>query len=473
MRTLFTLLLITILGVGSVFGECGPRSINWVHGFLGNKDSWKAFDEYFSADCPNLETARIEYPSMNGIDECAELSIPQLNLNNNPMVIAHSMGGLVTRAMIQQGAPISCYVTFGTPHEGAYFANSYLNGDVEAFMLDFTEEVFVDVLGALTMPHIPLVNDNLHNLFGTTDPQLICDRVFTFVEKYMKEQTDDLTISNIKLEGEYIQNLPEPDVPKIMFFGAEESPVHWRFLASYADASQNDGHLKDKFENLQALYETVYSTSLALSVTCFSWPFVVLPGCVAIGTYAANLAYQMDQAITSLERSEAAWLMLIGAASEAYEHCFTESLLVGYDYNRNGIYDEEDRRIRDSCQWKKITVISPDSIHIDLDIECESVLDEEEETNQESENRRPDPCHDFAELYEDVIRCYTVYRQDVSDGFIVKHTTKEQDCLAWVEINSHNHQELKSSLLAQKSLENLFKGDKQFDDSKFAIFKLY
>ena len=432
-----------------------PRNINWVHGFIGNGDSWINFDDYFKAQY-NIETRRLNYPSTGGIDHAASVAIPQLiTEGDRPMAIAHSMGGLVTRKMIDLGADIEGYVTFGTPHQGAFFANSYLKGDVSAFIIDFTDEVFADVLEALTAPLMISLIQQIHSLFGSEDPQLIGKLIFRFIQKYVKEKSDNETIGQLKVDSPFLKELESPVIPKINYYGVEDSPVHWRFLSSYNSETQDDEWLVQGMDHLYDAYETAFVVSSAFSATCFSWPFCWFPGTQLAGMYAGNLAGQLDQALTTLDHSEAAWLALIGGLGASHKEYYTVSEVIGWDYDHNGIYDEYDRRMRDSCQHAAIEWINPDSIRIHLDIDCSK---DSTRTGDNGE-RRPDPCADFTELEKEVTYSYTVFEGEKSDGFIVYRATQEPNRIRWVELPHLNHQQLKSNINSRNHLEFLFRNE--------------
>jgi len=463
-----TLLCLTLFILTTLVGQSdeNTRSINWIHGFVGAESSWQTMDNMVKQNY-NVVTKRIYYPSLEGIDKCAEVALPQLlTIGKNPIVIAHSMGGLVTRKMCELGANIGAYATFGTPHDGAHFANSYMNGDIKEFTSELTEEVFSDVLGAIFTPFSVSIQEYLFELFGWDDPHQIGKIIFRFIEYYVKNKTDEETIIDLKNKGSFVNNLAEPDIPKVNFYGVENSPVHWRFLGNFIDSEANDDLLVDKIDQLHNLYETIFLVSAASSNICLSYPAVFIPSCFFAGIYSGNLAAQISQAMHTLDQSEASWLALIGGIGGYYQECYTDEKLVGWDYNRDGLYDEQDKAMRDSCLWTNLTIVNSDSVRIELDIQC---TDENVDVISE---KRPDPCHDFTELFEEQTDCYDVYYGKKNDGFIVYNVTGESESLAWTEIPGLNHQELKNHIKTKQTLLNLFDNDDFFSLEKFEIFKL-
>jgi triacylglycerol lipase len=101
------------------------RGVVFVHGFICNRGIWNAW-------YPELEKQRIPYVAINlepvfaSIESYAKLldaAVARMwaHTNQAPLVICHSMGGLVVRNWLRaQGADASVHrvVTLGTPHHG-------------------------------------------------------------------------------------------------------------------------------------------------------------------------------------------------------------------------------------------------------------------------------------------------------------------------------------------------------------------
>lgn len=454
MKQIYILLIIGLLAFNTVYSQNGLRSINWIHGFVGDGDSFKAYDEYFSQEY-NIVTSRVDYPSKKGIAHCASIAKDQLVAEGeNPIAVAHSMGGIVTRQMIEMGADIEGYICFGSPHQGAYFANSYSKGDVNAYTAELVDEVFVDIFQAILTPMSSALYDKVFQIFGMENPYMIGNLVFRFIKYFIMQKTDDITIEDLEVDGDYLNNLSEPSMPKVDFYGIEDSPVHWRFLGNFINGSDaSDDILVQKMEKLNQIYETVYALSLATSSTCLSFPVVLFPGCSMLGYYASNLAIQLEQALMTLDKSEASWLALIGALGGSHEACYTDLYTTGYDYNGDGIFNFIDKKIRDSCLLAKLNSFPTDSIVIELDIACDP-----HKINEGKSPVRPDPCRDFKELMEERTYCFDIPVVLANDGFIVNHSTREDNADAWIEIRNLNHQQLKNHVKSKQLLDKLFQG---------------
>jgi pimeloyl-ACP methyl ester carboxylesterase len=127
------------------------RNVFWVHGYQGNENSWsKASDDVGKFEVVNLIrkpkgrfkalSHKADYNiSQQSLDSSAanlksdieNRIIGQLNTSKN-FVIAHSLGGLVSRTLGNMNNPVggrayNGLITFGTPHQGVYAANTLVN----------------------------------------------------------------------------------------------------------------------------------------------------------------------------------------------------------------------------------------------------------------------------------------------------------------------------------------------------------
>ncbi|MFA5649408.1 MAG: hypothetical protein WC951_14035 [Bacteroidales bacterium] len=111
------------------------RNVFWIHGMQGDAGSLKTMSDYFSARY-KINSYHPSYLSNRGILYGAD----QLNgfgfeEQENDIVIAHSMGGLVSRQHQKQAVTSKRFgglITLATPHKGAEFANSFDNGKIAA-----------------------------------------------------------------------------------------------------------------------------------------------------------------------------------------------------------------------------------------------------------------------------------------------------------------------------------------------------
>jgi len=109
----------------NICGEGNSESIILVHGFISNSGTWNNFiSRYEQANyCKKYALWTYQYNWYEHIDDSAQDMLDRINANssiqNPPIFIAHSMGGLVTRSYITKGGDFKHLVTLGTPNEGA------------------------------------------------------------------------------------------------------------------------------------------------------------------------------------------------------------------------------------------------------------------------------------------------------------------------------------------------------------------
>ncbi len=101
-----------------------------VHGWTGSPEKWNDFLPWLMSDkeLPYTEYWTFGYNSSRSIDQNGELLFEHLKTHSNGAqidIVAHSMGGLVSRSMIEnhEGAPyIHKLITLGSPHKGSPLA---------------------------------------------------------------------------------------------------------------------------------------------------------------------------------------------------------------------------------------------------------------------------------------------------------------------------------------------------------------
>ncbi|NBC84777.1 MAG: hypothetical protein GVY25_01115 [Bacteroidetes bacterium] len=115
------------LFLGSYTDVFGQRNVTFVHGLNGSSSSFAFTDNKLSTEY-DISTRRISYSSDLPISTIAQNE--SSGILSNSVVVAHSMGGIVSREMIRQGrgGRIDALITTGTPHLGAVIANTVNNG---------------------------------------------------------------------------------------------------------------------------------------------------------------------------------------------------------------------------------------------------------------------------------------------------------------------------------------------------------
>ncbi len=139
----------------------GDHVLLMVHGWLSNSKRWVKFLEQLDEFPGNSYNAcwTFSYNSSWSISENARLLQQALAIYGPEVqidILAHSMGGLVSRAMLEQeggSAAVDRLVSLGTPHKGSPLAvfRSYLgaavamDGDEQARLFDYSSQGFRDL----------------------------------------------------------------------------------------------------------------------------------------------------------------------------------------------------------------------------------------------------------------------------------------------------------------------------------------
>ncbi|MGM0407334.1 MAG: esterase/lipase family protein [Bacteroidota bacterium] len=121
------------------------RNVYWIHGLSGDVNSLKTLSDYFREHY-KINSYYPGYPTNRGVKEAAyQLSGLGIGLQrNDDIVIAHSMGGLVSRQYYKDftNRRFGGIMTLNTPHQGAEFAQSFDNGKIKTFFTKVTTDGF-------------------------------------------------------------------------------------------------------------------------------------------------------------------------------------------------------------------------------------------------------------------------------------------------------------------------------------------
>lgn len=117
-------------------GQTGPRGVVLVHGFVCNRGFWNPWLPVLRARGHACVAVNLEpvFGSIDGYLQQMDLAVQRVRqaTGQPPLLVCHSMGGLVARAWLRARAgtdavpsgdlTIADVVTLGTPHHGTWFA---------------------------------------------------------------------------------------------------------------------------------------------------------------------------------------------------------------------------------------------------------------------------------------------------------------------------------------------------------------
>lgn len=106
-------------------GHPGDSAVIFIHGMTGDLTHWNAVVELLTASFKEKHDVYLfQYNWKDSIMTNGKRLLDSVTAAGltNPVIVAHSMGGLVARAYISKGGPIARLVALGTPHLGTPLA---------------------------------------------------------------------------------------------------------------------------------------------------------------------------------------------------------------------------------------------------------------------------------------------------------------------------------------------------------------
>ena len=162
--------------------ECGSgnsKNIILVHGFNSNSGIWGSMVNHFNKNgiCDRYSVWTYQYDWKRHIEQSATDMISRVNTNiqnDKPIIIAHSMGGLVSRSYIAQHGYYDRLITLGTPHEGISEASKVVGWSYDGLNDMEPDSEFITNLNSNSFEQSQRANYLLLN--GKIDHEWICTR---------------------------------------------------------------------------------------------------------------------------------------------------------------------------------------------------------------------------------------------------------------------------------------------------------
>lgn len=115
-----------IIGTSAI----AQKNFIWLHGLEGEKgpNTWDIYQQHITRENGYI----LEYPSNNSINGIAsgiyQNAMKSMETDSGFVIIAHSMGGLVARTLIDYDPRIKGIITIGTPNSGSVMLKNTLGG---------------------------------------------------------------------------------------------------------------------------------------------------------------------------------------------------------------------------------------------------------------------------------------------------------------------------------------------------------
>jgi hypothetical protein len=360
--------------------SCVQRNIVFVHGFVGSLDSWTKVRSLHSKNSTAvvsgwtprktdaaaltynqiaLETAQTEITTtVESLMSTMRMGAP-VNSSNQDFLIAHSQGGLVSRALDRgyvlnnNVRPFNGLITFGTPHNGARIANNLRNGNVASWLAASCKRVIGGPFeSAISNSLLFTIGGSLFDLSTIRDK--VCDQTINATLPFFAPTSAgtinvDLEVGSTAVQA--LNNFNSPTLRKIAAYGIEEEPVFWREAYSL----KNNINQADFF-GADADYEFINDQTSNLSKSMLKIEeyyqkknyYWLIP---IVGSYLHTAQYLQDlktweawkQTKDFWENANAEYKVLIGSTPTGYT--FANSCKVSvysygslvYEYNVNNI----------------------------------------------------------------------------------------------------------------------------------------
>lgn len=299
MKTQF--LLIIFLTGTLLSAQMKDRNVLWIHGLGGSEQSWFT-NSAVHQNTYKMKSFNPRYGSGVDAKGAAMLVKDQIkkDLQNEAtesknFVVAHSFGGLVTRALEMKNGKngeqqnFGGYITVQTPNSGAQLAANFQNGTykigldnmVEKITRPFKKDVIDDVLTILFNKVPPFITGNikemvnfLYTALNTWDG--------TDADGYFKEFAamkgflDPAKLGDLTPGSRLLQELKDYDGPgeKLTIWGGEESNIFYKLLSSMVVGPGNktldiisDNTLDQVFNGMSSIYNSLGNSNRAMGIT--------------------------------------------------------------------------------------------------------------------------------------------------------------------------------------------------------------
>jgi len=302
-------------------GSSDERLISWVHGLSGGDGTWEIASEEIELtfktiqDRPFYLQPTWEESKANLLQDAREGSLKAVNDHNleprESFVIAHSLGGLMSRA-IQQDLetnpipqdenPFNGLITVGTPHLGAAIVDNF--DGIGNYVLDGIEKVSVayvyqtyqnsfagkSIVEGLISHFTDVDLDDPWAIIGSVT-NLSNPAFFSKIWDSIISMKDPGVAKALSPDSDYIAGLQayQNDNPSIAMFGIEDDPALLRFISDDPNSEQpwrnnEDDHWVLEMDTVaMELYEEyVYYNTLYLdyedeSCNFISWVLFTTP----------------------------------------------------------------------------------------------------------------------------------------------------------------------------------------------------
>lgn len=259
--------------------QAQEQSVSFVHGLNGDETSWAYAADYLENKLLILPTNAAYASNSSNITTIAQSYYSQLPTNT--VVVAHSMGGLVSREMIRQHGTndkIKALITVGSPHIGAEAANVPGSNRFAALTSWWTADL---AEGIFRLFHV--------SSYAEAAALEALSPLFDYFQFFVDVQFGGPATDDMKPGSSFLQTLnssPGSTLPAAHYavWGGEDWNMHWRL----ADAAAHNGVESGNYIQIEHGLEAFYIGSF-ISATIVAQVYANLIG--RARTFAEYMAY--------------------------------------------------------------------------------------------------------------------------------------------------------------------------------------
>jgi len=221
------ILIIAILWMFSRPSLAQEQNSTFVHGLFGGKSSLQKVADELKTDF-RINPRRISYSSQNSIPTIASENHSQIQ--NDAVVVAHSMGGLVSRSMVDQfgTSKIDALITSGSPHNGVRAAISVQQGVVGPLLSHWGGDI---AAGWLALGQSSIAETVVNNVLGGFQ---------NWINSTVESKFDEPSVDDMRPTDSFLDNLNnnfDGTTPSATYAitGLEDWNSHWRLFGAFDD----------------------------------------------------------------------------------------------------------------------------------------------------------------------------------------------------------------------------------------------
>ncbi|NID13422.1 hypothetical protein [Fibrivirga algicola] len=287
--------------------QAQSRGAVWVHGLGSDQTEWAQWDALFTAERQLNTLSRNDFTSQQGVVTMANQVRSSYASNSQSIYFGHSLGGVVGRHIDTDPNSQNTFgaiITAGSAHDGARIANSGGNGELVNAVADGVQTL---AAGPGSDPTLNLVTGGLFAIAGIS-VSVAANLLKGPAQGYLTNNLLNQSALDLSEGSGYLNGSPrntQTTTAKLLIYGNEESPVHWRIASEQA---YSDERMVGWAQQASDVYEVAMWTNYAAAAVAGAFTFGL--GAIPL----VYVAIQWNKGMNWIRYdSERIWNYLIGA----------------------------------------------------------------------------------------------------------------------------------------------------------------